>query len=192
MKRTLSSLVAFAVVTSASVAAIAAPKPNDDIRDIRGPIAIPLWWIVPLAIVLAALATAGIVFFVRWWRARRTRAMTPLERALEALATAEAHAREGRAHEWADIVAETTRGALANRLGAAVLPQTTAEIAHTYTAEADAANVVELLETCDLARFAKAKVDASALLASTTVAREVTERLFAPQSTTQLAKTVTS
>ena len=75
--------------------------------------------------VLAALA---VVLVVRWWRARSLRALSPLERARQALAAAEAHARAGRSREWAEIVAETLRGALAARLGTDVLPQTTAEL----------------------------------------------------------------
>jgi hypothetical protein len=121
----------------------------------------------------------------------RTRALTALERALAALTVAEAHAREGRAHEWANIVADTTRGALAVRIGAEVLPQTTAELARSCANDADAARVVALLETCDLARFAKANLDASALLASTHVARDVTERLFAPLPRPTPPRTVT-
>jgi hypothetical protein len=192
MNRNVASLLAFAAVTGATIGAFAAPAPADDIRDIRGPIAIPLWWVLPLAVALAALVTAGLVFLVRFWRARRARALTALERALAALAVAEAHAREGRAQEWANIVADTTRGALAVRIGVEVLPQTTAELARSCANDADAARVVALLETCDLARFAKANLDASALLASTSVARDVTERLFAPPQPPTPPSTVTS
>ncbi len=158
----------------------------DDIRDIRGPIPIPPWWHWPLAIVVAALAALAVVLVVRWWRARSARALSPLERALQAMAAAEAHARGGRAHEWADIVAETLRGALAARLGAVVLPQTTAELSQAAWAqppladELAAPRILELLETCDLARFAKARLDTTALLASTATACELVGRLFAP------------
>jgi hypothetical protein len=157
--------------------------PEGDIRDIRGPIAIPPWWRWPVAIALAAIALLAVTLLVRWWRARSARPLSPLERARQALDVAEGHAREGRSHEWADVVAETTRGALALRLGADILPQTTAElwkaewVKPPLCDEVDAAHVLQLLETCDLARFAKAS------LASTGLARECTERLFAPPPT---------
>jgi len=159
---------------------------SDDIRDIRGLVAIPPWWHWPLAIAVAALAALAVVLVVRWWRARSARALSPLERALHALAAAEAHARSGRSHEWADIVAETVRGALAARLGTAVLPQTTAELSKAPWAqppladELAAPRILELLETCDLARFAKATLDTAALVASTATACELVGRLFAP------------
>ncbi|MGO8995249.1 MAG: hypothetical protein ACLQVI_18185 [Polyangiaceae bacterium] len=161
-------------------------NPALDIRDIRGPIAIPPWWHWPLAIALAVLAAASIVLLVRWWRSRAPRALSPLDRARQALATAEALAREGRSREWAEIVAETTRGALAARLGTDVLPQTTAELSQAAwtkppaSDELDATRLLALLETCDLARFAKARLDTEALVASTTQARELAERLFTP------------
>ena len=158
----------------------------DDIRDIRGPIPIPPWWHWPLAIAVAALVALAVVLLVRWWRARCAQALTPLERARRALAAAEAHARSGRSHEWADIVAGTLRGALAARLGTDVLPQTTAELSKAPWAERPASDelgapqVLALLETCDLARFAKARIDTTALVASTETARELVERLLAP------------
>jgi hypothetical protein len=44
----------------------------------------------------------------------------------------------------------------------------------------DTTHILEILETCDVARFAKASFDPNALIASTAVARDVTERLYAP------------
>ena len=158
----------------------------EDIRDIRGPIAIPPWWHWPLAIAVAVVLATAVVVAVRWWRARRLRPLTPLDLARQALVAAEAHAREGHSHEWADIVAETVRGALAARLGADVLPQTTAELADAPWAKPPLSDGLEiprvlvLLETCDLARFAKARLDTAGLLASTGSAREIVERLFTP------------
>jgi hypothetical protein len=180
------ALVAFVTLTAASSLAFAAPMPPEDIRDIRGPIPIPLWWRWPLAIAVAAVLAFVVILLVRWWQRSASRALSPLERARQALALAETHAREGRAHAWADIVAETVRNALGVRLGAEVLPLTTAELALESWArppmkdELDAGSVLDLLETCDLARFAKANLEPAALLAFTGRAREVVERLFTP------------
>ncbi len=168
----------------------------EDIRDIRAPLAIPVWWHWPLAIAVAALLSLAIVLLVRAWQKRRGAMLTPLERARQALLAAEAHARAGRANEWADIVAETLRGALASRLGADVLPQNTTELAKSPWAQpplaeatdpvaqtlylSEAPQLIELLGTCDLARFALASLDAEVLLAKTNIARELAERLLSP------------
>ena len=160
----------------------------EDIRDIRGLIPIPPWWHWPLAIALAALGALAVALFVRWWRARSAPALSPLDRALQSLVAAEQQARDDHSHEWADIVAETLRGALATRLGTDVLPQTTGELSKASWAQSPLADelaaprVLDLLETCDLARFAKERLDVNALLASTAVARELVGRLFAPPS----------
>ena len=186
VRRRASAVVAFVAAAAPPCLALAAPASPEDIRDIRGPIAIPQWWRWPLAIALAVVVATGIVLFVRWWRDRSPRALSPLERARQALTTAEAHARDGRSREWAEIVAETTRGALAARLGTDVLPQTTAELSQApwtkppTSDEIEAPRLLALLGTCDLARFAKARLDTDALLAETAVARQLTERLFAP------------
>jgi hypothetical protein len=164
--------LAFLAVLFGSTLAFAAPPQLDDIRDIRGPIAIPPWWHWPLAIAVAVVLATALTFAVRGWRARRLRPLTPLQLARQALAAAEAHAREGRSREWAGIVADTVRGALAARLGAEVLPQTTAGL--------EIPRVLSLLETCDLARFARARLDTAGLLASTGSASEIVDRLYTP------------
>jgi hypothetical protein len=185
-RRLAPAAVTFVAAAAFSCLAMAAPAASGDIRDIRGPIAIPPWWRWPLAVAVAGIATLAVVLLVRWWRARAARALSPIERARQALTVAEAHAREGRSREWAEIVAETTRGALAARLGTDVLPQTTAELSQApwtkppASDELQADSLLALLETCDLARFAKARLDVSALLAETALARDLTERLFAP------------
>lgn len=184
-RRRAKALCAFVTVTLASSFALAAPL-QEDIRDIRGPIPIPPWWRWPLAIAVAAALAFAVILLVRWWRAQSARALTPLELARQALELAEVHARAGRSHPWADIVADTVRGALARRLGTGVLPLTTAELALEKWAEPplreelDASSVLDLLEACDLARFAKASLEPAALLTFTGRAHEVVERLFAP------------
>ena len=195
----------------ASLASFAAPA-AEDIRDIRAPIAIPEWWRWPLAIALSALAALGVILFVRWWKRRRMRELTPHERALAALERATKLAREGRSHEWADVVAETIRAALGARLGQEVLPKTTSELARTawahWTYEGpvehgedqhpphvvvhDAPRIIELLQACDLARFAMARMDPAALLQWTGFAREAVDHLFAPAPPSASAAQLTS
>lgn len=158
-------------------------NPAEDIRDIRPVMEIPEWWRWPLAVAVAALAAFAGVMLLRYWRRRRARALTPLQRALAALRTAEAHARAGRSREWADIVADTVRDALAARLGAEVLPQNTSELA--VAAPAGGAlppwpSIIGLLEACDLTRFAQATLVEDALLANTALAHDLVAQLHAP------------
>jgi hypothetical protein len=97
--------------------AAAAPAPADDIRDIRPLISIPPWWYWVAAGIAAALLSALIFAGIRYWRRHLQRALTPEQQAQEALARAEALARDGQCREWADVVAQTLRTALASRLG---------------------------------------------------------------------------
>jgi hypothetical protein len=167
--------------------ALAAPSPAaDDIRDIRPPILFPPWW--PwLAAAAAALLLLGVVaLFIRWWKMRSKHQLTPYEEALRALQAAEALARQGRYREWADLLSRTLRAALAARVGEAVLPQTTSELARAEWTDIpagvniDGPELLSLLLTCDLARFAKARMDADSLVLMTGAARLFAERLFAP------------
>lgn len=164
----------------ALAASLAVPAAGEDIRDIRAPIAIPEWWRWPLAIALSALAALAVILVVRWWRKRNARPLTPHERALAALRVAETLAREGRSHEWADVVAETLRASLSARLGGEVLPKTTSELAQTPALHAGAPRLIELLQVCDLARFAMGHLASPALLQWTVFAREAVDHLFAP------------
>ena len=186
-----------------SVAALAAPGTDGDIRDIRGPVPIPPWWRWPLAALAAAVAIAIAVALVRRWREHARRPLSPLERARKALGAAETLARAGNSRGCAEVLAETLRASLAVRLGASVLPQTTAELrGEPWTKppialEIEAETLLALLETCDLARFARAKLGSDALLDATATARELTERLHAPPppkrpaKASSLAQTVT-
>jgi hypothetical protein len=185
---TISLLASVAMAAPAAATAAA-----EDIRDIRGPLAIAPWWRWPLVAVVAVLALAALAFAVRAWRARKLRAWTPLDRARQALTEAEEHAREGHCREWAELVAETTRTALAVKLGAQILPHTTPELAVALQARGgaetaiggeDVVELLTLLASCDLARFAKARLDATALVAATATARALVERLYAPVSKT--------
>lgn len=200
--RAFASLAAATVALTASSLALAAPAAAEDIRDIRAPWLIPAWWRWPLAIAVATVLALAVVAVVRWWQKRRARKLSPLEQAREALRIAETYAREGRAREWADVMAEALRAMLAARLGGAVLPQTTSELADAAWARwayegpveenaergtrtegrlPEAPRIVELLRACDLARFAKASLETDALVENTRVARELVEALLAPR-----------
>ena len=136
---------------------------------------------------LAALAALAVIAALRYWRRRRARLATPLERARRALLVAEAHARAGRCRACVDVLADTLRAALAAHLGVEVLPGTTSELSELsrtrlrLAGDLDVPRIIALLETCDLARFARGRLAPDALLAITDVARELVRTLFAPQ-----------
>lgn len=162
-------------------AAAPAAAAAEDIRDIRAPLHIPEWWRWPLAIALAAIVAFAVIVLVRYWRKRHALVLTPRERALEALRIAEEHAHAGRSREWGDLVSGALRGALAARLGADVLPQTTSELAKTELAAPvlkDWPSIIGLLETCDLTRFARASLVVDALLTHTAAVRDLVEHLY--------------
>jgi hypothetical protein len=174
--------------------AAAAPAPADDIRDIRPLISIPPWWYWVAAGVAVALLSACIFAGIRYWRRRSRRALTPEQKAQEALAKAEVLARDGQCREWADVVAQTLRTARAARLGHDACPETTSELAALeWTTIArgtavDGPRLVELLSTCDLTRFALGRLDPSALLVETQSARDWVKGLFAaPEPATSTA-----
>ena len=183
-----SSPPALAAMAWSAIAA-AAPAPPEDIRDIRPLILWPSWpWQGVAAAVTASLLLLAIAVTLRWWK-RRSRPLMPEEQARRALAKAEVLARQGRAREWANVVAPTLRTALSARLGRDASPQTTSELASAAWVQSpdgaavDASHLLELLSTCDLTRFAMARLEADSLLASTEAAREWVTRLFsAPTS----------
>ena len=201
-QQSVTRLVASAGALLAAVAwpalALAVPRSSlpaaDDIRDIRPLISIPPWWYWLAAGVAAALILALVFAGIRYWRRRSQRALTPEQRALQALADAETLARAGQCREWAEIVAQTLRVALATRLGHDACPETTSELAAVDWSKlprgttVDAPRLVELLTTCDLTRFALGRLDPSALLVETQSARDWITRLFAAPETTARAE----
>jgi hypothetical protein len=178
--------LAGAVALLGSVVAVAAPgaAAAEDIRDIRPLIPIPAWWQglgLPLAV--AAVLVAVVAAYLALRRHGRSE-LTAEQRAQAALTEAEALARAGRCHEWAELVAVTLRNALAARVGSDVCPRTTGELAAIdWSARPDGALVdserlLDLLWVCDLTRFALGRLDPESLLASTRSARAWVTHLF--------------
>jgi len=198
---TLKALVGSSPIVLAATAwsaiAAAAPAPPEDIRDIRPLILFPVWWPWVAAAVAASLLLVATAVAVRAWRRRSARPLTPEEQARRALAKAESLAREGRAREWANIVAPALRTALSARLGQDASPQTTSELASVAWVQSrdgaavDAPRLLELLAACDLTRFAMARLETDSLLASTEAAREWITRLFATPKSSSASPQVT-
>lgn len=183
----------------------------DDIRDIRGPIPIPYWW-MPLAIGLAAVALVAIAYgayrLIR--KRRRERARTPAELALERIEKARAILSGGTSAEFSAEVSDAVRSYIEARFGILAAHRTTEEFLYGLLdprgLDTSAAPIArhrdaldDFLAWCDRAKFARLAFtpekaasladSASAFVAATAdapkVAREKKAKrlLFPPRAT---------
>jgi hypothetical protein len=145
---------------------------SGDIRDIRGPLAIPLaLWRVALWTLLPMLAIALLYVLARRLRAREDATSRPAlamperpahELALEALAELEASPllARGEIKEYHIRVADILRRYLERRFRVDALEMTTTEVLQALAARGVEQNFVDglraFLEQCDLVKFAKA------------------------------------
>ena len=153
----------------AALAAVApaAPGAQSDIRDIRGPIAIPTVWptllLIAGAAALAVLLGVGVYWLVK--RLRKARIKTPAEIALERLARARAIARQGRATELSAELSDAVREYIQARFELRAPHRTTEEFLHELLSTrrtpiaAHREALGEFLGACDLAKFARFAID---------------------------------
>jgi len=151
----------------ATTTGVAAPSPTpSDIRDIRGPLPIPIAWLVPLLVVVGLLV-AGLVFWLvrRWWIRRRLRPVPPRppdEVALERLAAARALLDPAHAREFSFAVSEALRVYIEERFALLAARRTTDEFladllrAPAPALAAHAALLEDFLRRSDLVKFARA------------------------------------
>lgn len=157
-------------VATAVAPGVAAPGINEDIRDIRGPVAIRSDWLLPAAIAVAALLLVllAVLGGRRWRRRPRTvRVPPPEEIALEQLEAARALLAPERAQEFASAVTAAVRGYLEARYGVAAPRQTTEEFLHSLLGgsggkplTSHAPLLEDLLRRNDLVKFARAPLAA--------------------------------
>lgn len=132
---------------------------DEDIRDIRGPLAIaPPWWAVHgpwIAGALAVLAAAALVARVM----RRRRVPDARAVALAELEQARSSIQEGAHDRFSDAVSDAVRRYIEARFEIEAPTQTTDELLHELAADdgsplrAHRERLSELLAFCDLARF---------------------------------------
>ncbi|HTQ02551.1 MAG TPA: DUF4381 family protein [Polyangiaceae bacterium] len=156
-----------------ALGALGAGGAGPDIRDIRGPIAIPSVWptvlLVAGALAGALVVAAVVVAVVR--RVRRSRLKTPAQTALERLEQARSLAMEGHAAELGEVISETVRAYVEARFDLRAPKRTTEEFLHDLASANDSPvarhrdALAAFLGACDLAMFARFAIDVEHQLA---------------------------
>jgi hypothetical protein len=161
-----------------------------DIRDIRGPIAIPYWW-VPYAIaaaVIAALAVALLIYrLVR--RRLREHAKTAAEIAIERIERARAGRTTQSSSEFSTEVSGAIRAYVEAQFAVRATHRTTEEFLHDLLG-AEASPIAEHRDTledflcwCDLAKFARLALAEEHAIAMVDAARRFVEATATPTET---------
>jgi hypothetical protein len=150
---------------TASGVALPTPTPAD-IRDIRGPLPIPIAWLLPLLIASGVLLTALLGFVGwRWWKRRKSRIPPPRpadEVALERLEAARAFLDPAHAREFCFAVSEAIRLYIEDVFAVRAARRTTDEFladlvrSPTPGLVEHKAPLEEFLQQSDLVKFARA------------------------------------
>ena len=144
-------------------AALAAAE--EDIRDIRGPKAVPGSWVLP-AVLAGAIVVALCAYAV--WRRRhrgtRSRSLTLSEQALERLESTRPLMRPATAREFGIAASEVIRNYIEKRFDVIATQRTTEEFLQTLLQSSNESLarhrslLEEFLHQCDLVKFAGASL----------------------------------
>jgi hypothetical protein len=156
-----------------ATAAAAAPGAAEDIRGIRGPIAIdaPELWILYVGLgVLVVAAAYGLLLL---WRSRRARSQTPYERATAQLKAAESEIDPARPDVFAERVSNAVREYLEARFSLPATHRTSEEFLSELLVRDDVVPQLAaqhgalstFLDSCDFAKFAGRALHGEAVLA---------------------------
>jgi hypothetical protein len=143
-----------------SAAGAPASGPDEDIRDIRGPVYIIPAWLIPALIAgVILLALAGYAVW-RWMRRpRRTRALLPFELALQRLENIRLLMQPQNAREFSTAVSDIVRSYIEQRFDVIATHRTTEEFLRDLLETTNAslakhrALLSEFLHQCDLVKF---------------------------------------
>jgi hypothetical protein len=165
------------VAVAAPVASVAATPASEDIRDIRGPIAMPNpWrWVVAGGVTLALFVAGGVAAKVM---RRRRPPLTPEQRALARLEEARVLARAGQPREYAAAASDAVRAYIEERFGLGAIHATTEEFLQALVDDegsplgAHRQPLLQFLSACDLAKFARFELPAEGMTSLTDLARQ--------------------
>ncbi|HEY8513971.1 MAG TPA: hypothetical protein VIS07_00485 [Candidatus Binatia bacterium] len=169
------------MTTAQPTASVAAPTPTpSDIRDIRGPLPIPIAWLLPALVLVGLLLALALAMLARRWWQRRKRPAPPRPAdvvALERLEAARALLDPAHAREFCFAVSEAVRLYIEDRFAVLAARRTTEEfLADLVRAPAPglashARLLDDFLRRSDLVKFARAPLareEMEAMLASAT------------------------
>jgi Domain of unknown function (DUF4381) len=166
IRRTLRSCSAAALPTAVSLAAGALAKAGEDIRDIRGPKAVPGSWVLPAVLVGALLATLCLAYAI--WRRRhrgaRPRNLTLSEQTLERLERTKPLMQPVTAREFGIAASEVIRNYIEKRFEVIATQRTTEEFLQTLlqssneTLARHRSLLAQFLQQCDFVKFAGASL----------------------------------
>jgi hypothetical protein len=137
----------------------------EDIRDIRGPKAVPGSWIVPAALVGAlVLALCAYAVWRRRRRGARRRTLTLTEQTMERLESTRTLMRPATAREFGIAASEVIRDYIEKRFDVVATQRTTEEFLQTLLQTSNEALarhrslLAEFLHQCDFVKFAGASL----------------------------------
>jgi len=149
----------------ASLAGSAWAESPEDIRDIRGPKAVPGSWLLPAVLAGAiVLALCAYAFWRRRHRGARGRSLTISEQALERLERARPLMRPATAREFGIAASEVIRSYIERRFEVVATQRTTEEFLQALlqssneTLARHRALLAEFLQQCDFVKFAGASL----------------------------------
>lgn len=153
-----------ALVTGATLAGGAIAEAADDIRDIRGPKAVPGSWIMPAVLVGVLLVALAYAIWRQRDGATRPRKLTLSEQTLELLEGTKPLMQPATAREFGIAASEVIRHYIEKRFEVIATQRTTEEFLQTLLQSPNAALarhrslLAEFLQQCDFVKFAGASL----------------------------------
>ena len=159
-RRCAAGATAAAIINMTIGAGLGAAPVAEDIRDIRGPIAILPEWVLPALIGGALIIALGIYGLWRWRRKRAAPVLLPHEIALQRLEAIGGLMQPPRAREFSIAASDIVRVYIEQRFRVTATRRTTEEFLRDLLGSADAALAEhrgllgEFLHQCDVVKFA--------------------------------------
>ena len=165
IRRTLRGCAGAALPTAVSLAGGALAKAGEDIRDIRGPKALPGSWLLPAVLVGALFVTLCVAYAI-WRRNRRARPLnlTLSEQTLERLDGTKTLMQPATAREFGIAASEVIRNYIEKRFEVIATQRTTEEFLQTLlqssneTLARHRSRLAQFLQQCDFVKFAGASL----------------------------------